>query len=122
VRRARRLGTAHAAAPLRTYVPRPTLGAAAPRSGRLLGRAYRGGRLEQRLAGGRDREGVVELPGLRSRLAGLPSTRRADFSADSGSGRTPRKDAAAMATVAAEAPRPAIIAALRDALTDIDPA
>ncbi len=42
----------------------------------------------------------------RLRLAGLPSTGQADFSAEKGSGNTPRNGAGSIATVATETPRP----------------
>jgi hypothetical protein len=45
----------------------------------------------------------------RLRLAGLPSTGRADFSAEIGSGSTPRNGAGSIATEAAASPRPATI-------------
>ena len=49
----------------------------------------------------------------RLRLAGLPSTGKADFSAEIGSGRTPRNGAGSIATEAAESPRPAMICVSR---------
>jgi hypothetical protein len=45
----------------------------------------------------------------RLRLAGLPRTVDADFSAEKGSGSTPQKGAASIATVAPDRPRPAMI-------------
>jgi len=45
----------------------------------------------------------------RLRLAGLPSTGLADFSAETGSGSTPRNGAGSIATLAADNPRPATI-------------
>ena len=48
---------------------------------------------------------MIALP----RLSGFFSTGPADFSADSGSGSTPRKGPGSIATVAAERPRSAII-------------
>ena len=48
----------------------------------------------------------------RLRLAGLPSTGLPDFSAEIGSGSTPRNGAGEIATEAAESPRPATISVI----------
>jgi hypothetical protein len=47
----------------------------------------------------------------RPKLAGFARTGIADRSAETGSGRTPRKGAGSTATVAADNPRPAVICA-----------
>jgi hypothetical protein len=57
--------------------------------------------------GGHELIGIAEI--ARLRLAGLPRTGDADFSAEKGSGSTPREGAWSMATVAPDRPRPAMI-------------